>query len=201
MENNTNRTIAIIAAIGSSVKDPNIHGIYSADGKLPWPKLAKDLAFFKDKTIGHVTIMGRGTWDSIGKPLPNRVNIVVTSSLPEGIHFWNEDKEKTFFVCSSVRRALVCAENEKPFANIFFIGGKQLWQEAMPLCTSLFVTHVHNNSPSTKYTVVKTFLHLLEPEVFLSQFDFRLVECRSVIDNDYRLTFTEHRKGHPVYMQ
>lgn len=203
MEENTKRTVAIIAAIGSSIKDPRIHGIYSAEGKLPWPKLAKDLAFFKEKTLGHITIMGRETWDSIPegvKPLPNRVTIVISSSLPEGKNFWGNQSEKSFFVCRSVEQAIACAKLEKPNANIFFIGGKQLWQEAIPHCTALFVTHVYGDF-NGELTNVKTFTQLLEPETHFSKYDFRLVEAKSIVDENYKLTFTEHRVGHPVYVQ
>jgi dihydrofolate reductase len=70
-------------------------GVIGKDGALPW-KLSADLKFFKAKTIGKTVLMGRKTWDSIGRPLPNRKNVVLTRQKgweaegAEVIHNWKD---------------------------------------------------------------------------------------------------------------
>lgn len=202
MENNTPKVmLAIIAAIGLSKDDPEKHGIYSVDRKLPWPRLEKDFAFFKEKTIDHVVIMGRGTWESLPekvRPLPGRLNIVVTSSLPLGKNFFNNDPSKPFFVCRSTKEAIDLAREERPDAHIFFIGGKQLWEEVIPLCTNIFITHVSGNFNESSREI-KTFPELLEPEKHFKEKDFRLMLARTVTDGDYKLSFVGHHSGPPIY--
>lgn len=75
------------------------NGGIGKDGSMPWPKQEKDLARFKELTTGTTILMGRGTWESTGmpKPLPNRKNIVMTTSqlsLPEGVGFISDPNSK-----------------------------------------------------------------------------------------------------------
>lgn len=102
---------------------------------LPW-YLSRDLKNFKDVTTGHTTIMGRKTFDSIfarlGKPLPNRKNVIVTTQTdfhapPECVvaHSWEEAIEKT--------------KGEE----IFVIGGATLYALALPFADRLHLTRVH----------------------------------------------------------
>ena len=91
-------------------------------GRLPW-NIPTDLEFFKARTDGCVVIMGRKTWDSIGKPLSNRINIVITnrhSKLENGI--WCEP---------SLTSAVVQAKTLYPALDIFVIGGESLYREAL----------------------------------------------------------------------
>lgn len=202
MENNSQPCIiAIIAAIGVSIKNPILHGIYSGDGGLPWPKLTKDFDFFKNKTINHVVVMGKGTWESLPekvKPLPNRLNIIVSKSIPEGKHIQDNDEEKPFFVCKSIEQAIEYAKIEKPRASIFFIGGEQIWQEAIHYCTNLYITHVRGDFEEKFYTV-KIFPYLLDPEIYFPKMDFCLATAINTIDQNYKLSFKEYRRGFPVY--
>lgn len=101
------------------------------DGAMPW-HLPADLRHFKAVTLGKPVIMGRHTWESIGKPLPQRRNIVVT-------------RDKTWFaqgceVAHSVPEALVMAAGEP---EIMLIGGGQLYREALPRATRIYLTRVH----------------------------------------------------------
>jgi dihydrofolate reductase len=95
---------------------------------LPW-HIPEELRWFKKMTTGHVIIMGRKTWDSIGRPLPNRETIVVSRSaltIP-GVH-------------------VVCSLSElRPEADprdFFIIGGAQLFNQALSLCSDLYLTLV-----------------------------------------------------------
>lgn len=99
------------------------------NNKLPW-HLPEDLAHFKRTTSGHPIIMGRKTFDSIGRPLPNRRNIVVTRN-PEWRHNGVE-------AVTSFDDALKLARD----AEIMVIGGAQIFAEALPLADRLVVTEI-----------------------------------------------------------
>jgi len=95
-------------------------------GKLAW-HLPADLQHFKNLTTGHAVIMGRRTAESIGKPLPNRLNIVVSSKSP---------------FCESVENAIEFAE-WFGYSKAFIIGGAKLYESAMPLIQKWYVTKIH----------------------------------------------------------
>lgn len=106
------------------------NGVIGRDNALPW-RLPEDLAFFKRTTTGHPVIMGRRTWDSIGRPLPNRHNIVVTRNAQ-----WHADGATR---ASSLRDALVlCAD----VPEAFVIGGSQIYAAALPLADAVIATEI-----------------------------------------------------------
>ena len=96
------------------------------DNKLPW-HLPEELRWFKKMTTGHVIVMGRKTWESIGRPLPNRETIVVTRS-----------------ALSDIRTVPSLAEIDSAgdSRDYFIIGGAQLFKEALPLCSEVYLTIV-----------------------------------------------------------
>ena len=96
---------------------------------LPW-RLPQDLAHFKRTTTGHPVIMGRKTFDSIGRPLPGRRNIVVTRQSG-----WQHEGVE---VCHSLEEALALTRAEAPF----IIGGAQIYQQAMALADTLVITEI-----------------------------------------------------------
>jgi dihydrofolate reductase len=99
------------------------------DNKLPW-HLPEDLAHFKRTTSGHPIIMGRKTFESIGRPLPNRRNIVITRN-PD----WHHDGVDA--VTSLATAAALAGDQEA-----FIIGGAQIFSEALPLVQRLIVTEI-----------------------------------------------------------
>lgn len=99
------------------------------DNTLPW-RLPEDLAFFKRTTSGHPIIMGRKTFDSIGRPLPNRRNIVVTRN-PDWTH---EGVERAGSLEEAVRLA---GDGE-----VFVIGGAQIYVDAIKVADKLVVTEI-----------------------------------------------------------
>lgn len=99
------------------------------DNTLPW-RLPEDLAFFKRTTSGHAIIMGRKTFDSIGRPLPNRRNIVVTRN-PDWAH---EGVERAGSLDEAVRLA--------GDAEVFVIGGAQIYVDAIRVADRLIVTEI-----------------------------------------------------------
>ena len=96
------------------------NGVIGKEGKLPW-YLPEDLKHFKRTTLGKPVIMGRKTWESLGRPLPGRRNIVVTRQTG----FTAEGAE----VYSNLQDA-VAAVKDEPIA--FIMGGAQIYAEAMP---------------------------------------------------------------------
>lgn len=119
-------TISIIAAIGKNRE-------LGKDNKLLW-HIPEDMKRFKELTHGHAVIMGRKTFESIGRPLPNRLNFIVSRDpnyTPNGVAI----------VCSSLEDALEKAK-EREVNEIFIIGGGQIYKEALPLADKLYLTVV-----------------------------------------------------------
>jgi dihydrofolate reductase len=96
---------------------------------LPW-RLPEDLAHFKRLTTGHSIIMGRKTFDSIGRPLPNRRNIVITRN-PDWQHAGVESVP-----------SLAAALQQANGSDIFVIGGAQIYAEALPQASRVIVTEI-----------------------------------------------------------
>lgn len=113
--------IGIIAAISED-------GVFTVEhnGKfvIPW-NYPDDLKFFKKTTMGGTVIMGRNTYEDIGKPLPNRTNIVVSSKM----------KSDSVKVCSSIQEACQVA-----VGNAWLIGGEQIFQEALSFADVIYLT-------------------------------------------------------------
>ena len=109
------------------------------DNALLW-HISEDMKFFRRTTSGHPVIMGRKTYESIGRPLPKRTNIVVSrgSEAPEGT-----------LLAGSLEDAFVKAEGAiaemeaQPSSRCFVMGGGQIYAQAMQSADRLIVTHVH----------------------------------------------------------
>lgn len=106
------------------------NGIIGKEGKLPW-RLSEDLKFFKQTTMGRPVIMGRRTWESIGRPLPGRQNIVLTRD--------PSYKAEGATVVSSLEEAL---KHFGPDDIVFVIGGADLYRRALPLVDTAWVTEI-----------------------------------------------------------
>lgn len=121
--------IAMIAAVGRN-------GAIGSDGKLPW-RLPSDFAFYKRTTMGKPLIVGRKTFESIGKPLPGRTNIVVTRQdgyAPEGAEVFAD-------LDAAIARGKQIAERDG-VDEIFINGGAQIYRAAMEKTDRLYITHV-----------------------------------------------------------
>jgi len=111
------------------------NGVIGRDGELPW-RLPADLAHFKETTMGKPIVMGRRTWESIGRPLPGRDNIVITRRsdyVAEGCQ-----------VVHSLPEALRAAGEAE---EVMIIGGAGLYEEALPLARRIEMTRVHGEIP------------------------------------------------------
>ncbi len=140
------RLIAIVAMTPERVIGKN--------GTLPW-HLPQDLAFFKRTTSGHPIVMGRKTYDSIGRPLPKRRNIVVTRD-PE----WLADGVET--IHSPAELSALDLDGD-----VFIIGGSGIYETFLPQLDELLVSHVHEAYPGD--TRFPEFSHLFKaPELLES---------------------------------
>ena len=119
-----NARIYLVAALAAN-------GVIGAKGKLPW-HLPEDLQHFKRLTLGHAVIMGRKTWESIGKPLPGRNNIVLTRR--QGYAATGAS------VASSLDEALSMCAGRDP---VFVIGGSDVYRAALPHAAGLVLTEIH----------------------------------------------------------
>ncbi len=118
--------LTIIAAIANN-------NALGKDNQLIW-HLSADLKRFKKRTTGHHIIMGRKTFESIGKPLPNRTTIIITR---------NKDyKHKGCLVASSLKNAIKMAKNDQ---SPYIIGGAQIYKEAIEIADKLDITYVHHD--------------------------------------------------------
>ncbi|GLS25331.1 dihydrofolate reductase [Marinibactrum halimedae] len=119
------------------------NGVIGIENQLPW-HLPNDLKYFKKNTVGKPLIMGRRTFESIGRPLPNRLNIIVSrqSGLSiDGVH-----------VASSLEAAFdIASKNTSADGEVMIAGGSQIYQLGLPLVDSLYVTHVHTTLEGDAY--------------------------------------------------
>lgn len=116
--------ISIISAIDNN----NVMG---NNGKIPW-SFQEDFKYFKEKTMNHPIIMGRKTFQSIGKPLPNRLNIVLSSDETYNPH-------DDVLVVSSVKKALsLCIGADE----VFICGGSKIYEEFMSLADNMYLTFI-----------------------------------------------------------
>lgn len=104
---------------------------------LPW-HFPEDLARFKKLTLNNTVLMGRKTYESIinqlGKPLPNRKNVIITRQT-------NYQAASDSLIFNDVFLALRALSNE----DIYIIGGEQIFQQILPFCQLAYITHIHDN--------------------------------------------------------
>lgn len=114
-------TISIIAAMAKN-------RVIGCENKLPW-NLPADLKRFKKLTLGHHIIMGRKTYESIGKPLPGRTSIIITRQ--------ENYKAPGCYVVNSIEDALKTASNDD---EVFITGGEQVYKQTLNLAERLYLT-------------------------------------------------------------
>lgn len=115
--------LIIIAAV-------NKKRVIGREGKLPW-SIPEDLKRFKELTTGHTILMGRKTFESIGKPLPNRQNVVLSSKRIKGVETY-----------TSLELALDVLHNED---IVFVIGGGEIYSQTLTRANEIFLTIVNND--------------------------------------------------------
>ena len=114
------------------------NGVIGVDGKLPW-HVPSDLKTFRALTLGKPVIMGRKTFEAIGRPLPKRMNIVVTrdaSFRAEGVEVSGSLEE------ALARAGQVAGQPDAPADEIAIIGGAQIYAAALPLADRVYFTEI-----------------------------------------------------------
>jgi len=132
----------------------SLNGVIGKDGGLPW-RLSEDLKWFKKITTGHTILMGRKTWDSLGRALPNRRNFVLSRSMEavEGLE---------------VIRSVEELETLDLSGDVFVIGGGELYALLLPRCEELYLTTVHQKVPDGD-AFFPEYEHLFEPVETLTE--------------------------------
>lgn len=167
--NDLKQTITIIAAIANN-------NALGKDNDLIW-HLPADLKRFKKVTTGHHILMGRNTFESIGKPLPNRTTVIITRNtdyIAEGC-----------LVVNSIEKALEVAKED---AQVFIIGGAQIYEQAikLDLVDQLDITEVQQE---------------FEADVFFPEIDLHIwkevarEDCRADEKNNYNYSFITYKKN------
>ena len=155
-----------------AISDNNAIG---KDNALLW-HISEDLRFFRRQTLGSPVIMGRKTFESIGRALPGRVNIVISRGFSTG-----EEVE----VAASLEDAFAIAESTN-LEKCFVIGGGQIYSQALEMADRLIVTHVHTNIEDAD-----TFFPVIDPQQWA-------VSQRSELFTDeesgYSFEFVEYEK-------
>ena len=113
--------------------------------------LPNDLKRFKALTTGNTIIMGRKTFESIGRPLPGRLNIVVSR------HFAKDD----VITASSLQEAFEIAEKQEDTGKCFVMGGGEIYRQAIDAADSLYITHVQTSPDGAD-----TFFPAIDPEIW-----------------------------------
>lgn len=147
--------------------------VIGKDNDMPW-HLPADLAYFKKTTLGKPIIMGRKTYESIGRPLPGRKNIVISRD--------SEYRVEGVEVVSSVDAALALVENVE---EVMVIGGGAIYQHCLPAAQRLYITHIDANIEGD------TFF----PEYDLNVWEKMSNESRAADEkNQYQLDFAVYQR-------
>lgn len=126
----TKITIIVAAAENNAIGKNN---------QMPW-HLPNDFKYFKKNTLAHSVVMGRKTFESIGKPLPERRNIILTRDM----NFTHEEVD----VANSINEVLNYCRDER---EIFIIGGAEIYKQTLPLADKILLTRVHTTVDGDAY--------------------------------------------------
>jgi dihydrofolate reductase len=149
------------------------HGVIGRDNRLLW-KLPEDMKFFRESTLSHSVVMGRKTFESIGKALPKRRNIVLTRQ--------SDYVASGCETASTIQETLNLLHQEK---EIYIIGGAKIYQSFMPLAQTMLLTHLNHTWDGDAYFPA------------WSESDWELVHERPGmmnLHNPYFYTFREYRR-------
>jgi dihydrofolate reductase len=115
------------------------HDLYYGIGKnnsLPWPHNKEDMKWFKNWTEGHVVVMGRKTWESLGcKPLKNRINVVVSNGEVQG--------NPHYVRSGNIEDIIYEMQDIYLDLKIWFIGGAEIYRQAIQFCDRIYVTKIN----------------------------------------------------------
>lgn len=145
----------------------SLNRVIGQGSKIPW-HISEDFKWFKKTTTGHIIVMGRKTYESIGKPLPNRTTIVLTRSniAISGVQTISDLSQLDHLSHPSSQ-------------DIFICGGAQLYEQALPRCTDLYLTLVKREVEGDVF--FPKFEELFSPvEEILDRPEFKITHYRNV---------------------
>ena len=126
----------IVSAIAAMAKNR----VIGRNGDLPW-NIPEDLKFFRTKTNGHVIVMGRKTFESFPKLLPNRLHVIITRQegyQPEGTQVFHDLASALAFCKTTTQQ-----HSDKYGEEVFVIGGGEIYREALPFTDRIYLTEIH----------------------------------------------------------
>ncbi len=128
------------------------NNVIGVDGELPW-SIPEDMKWFRERTKNRVLIMGRKTFESVGHPLPHRLNIVVTRQTDYGAKLSNIPDHSPVKVVGNLSEAMQVARDMAPQYNdeIFIIGGGEIYKQSLDLTDTVFLTRVHKKIEGDAY--------------------------------------------------
>lgn len=108
-------------------------------GTLPWPKHTQDLAWFKEHTENNIVVMGRNTWEDpkLPKPLPNRINYIVSST-----HVDTKYQHLVRWIPDNPVENILRIQKENPKKDVYIIGGKQLYESTQDIVQEIYLTRM-----------------------------------------------------------
>ena len=137
-----------IISIAAAAKNGSI----GLKGQLPW-EIPEDMKFFRDSTRGHMVLMGRKTLESLGKPLPNRINAVLTRDpnykVPEGVLLFSDVKTAIDYFRNTQDSAVKTQRDAGK--DLFVIGGAQIYEQAMDLVDEVWLTQIDQDAPGDAF--------------------------------------------------
>lgn len=144
-DNEVGRMISMICAVAND-------GVIGNKNQLPWPHLPSDMKWFSKQTRGNIVVMGRRTWHSLGlmKPLPNRINIVVSRQA--------EIAGANTVITDNVNQRVIDLQQEYPARDVFIIGGAQLYRSTMPITKKFYITRIYSDYPGDTYLDIEVLL-------------------------------------------
>ena len=154
----------------------SLNRVIGAGNKIPW-HLPEDFKWFKKMTTGHVIVMGRKTFESIGKPLPNRTTIVVTRARLN-IHGVR--------IIADLNQ-LDSLEAELAGREIFICGGAQIYEQTLPLCSDLYLTLVKRNVDGDTFFPAFEDRFKLNEEI-LDQPEFKILHYQRIAGREVVMT-------------
>lgn len=150
----------------SAIMAVDERGGIGKDSGLPWPTIKEDMQWFREKTLGQLVVMGRKTWQSLGKnaPLSDRLNVVVTSkplsAVPGAVGTLYGDN-----LCQAIKSF----EKSYDDREIVVIGGAEIYTQLFPVCEKLYITRIPGVYECDTYLDLDPVLK-----------DYRLIEIREM---------------------
>lgn len=155
----------------------DINRCIGSNGDMPWGNsISSDLKWFRQNTENKVIVMGRKTAESIGRPLPNRINVILTTNEASTKYY----REKVCYVAHSVEEIL--SEWVSPDREIIIIGGSEIYRQFLPYADRLYITHIDHEFDGDTYF----------PEYDLN--DYNVIYERSESSDKYPLRFAIYEK-------